>query len=151
MAESGFIEDVNTVFEVRSGQYQNAVTGIYGPSSGLKYAAAFLREGEKAAMQTLANFTSPVVVSVDHYGATTGLVVMGCCDTPDNCPLKTDGQIGLGDREWKTTKFTCPKETGQLLFICANELTNQGACAFDNIHLMVPGPGGSTQSQVKLC
>jgi len=150
VAESGFIEDVNGVFEVRKGQYQNQVTGIPGASSGEKYAVVFLKEHERGALQTLANFTTPVVISVDHYVATSGMSLMGCCDTPDNCPLKTSPQITAPDRQWKTTKFTCPKETGQLLFICDNRGQNQGACAIDNIHLMVPS-SGSSPSQVKLC
>jgi hypothetical protein len=135
MAKAG-VDDFEKQFTIQSGRFENVITGIDGPSQGDKYAAVYLRGGERAALTTIVTLIDPVVISLDRYVATTGMIMRGCCDSPDDCPFETSGHALPTDRDWIPANFTCPSGTTQVTLICDNIETSQGACGIDNIRVL---------------
>ena len=126
----------NRDFAIARRKFKNRATGIRRPGEGRAFAAVFLRPRSKAGLQ--ASF--PVAqedfrVAFKYYEVTQGIQLLACCDSSDNCPIKSDPSVSVGDRDWQEASFSCPAGTRSLLFLCHNEANNQGACGVDHVRI----------------
>uniref|UniRef100_A0A915CC64 MAM domain-containing protein n=1 Tax=Parascaris univalens TaxID=6257 RepID=A0A915CC64_PARUN len=84
----------------------------------------------------LTNLTEPIRLRFQYYEGTHGVQLKGCCNNLDNCIFRSDKSVSVSDRTWKLTELTCPAGTSEIIFVCENTRTNQGACAIDDIQVI---------------
>ncbi|CAD5215736.1 unnamed protein product [Bursaphelenchus okinawaensis] len=131
------LNGLSTKFQVVKGQFMNRVTGIKDNPEGDYYAASFLYPKEKAVLAAdVGAIDESSRIKFKYYEGTHGVQLKGCCDSIDKCPFNTDKFVTVGDREWKSGDFVCPRSTRQVLFFCENTRTNQGACALDDVQVV---------------
>ncbi|VDM42248.1 unnamed protein product [Toxocara canis] len=131
------IRGLTTRFQIVTGQFMNRVTGVKEGTEGDFYAATFLFPREMAGLAAdLANLTQPIRLRFQYYEGTHGVQLKGCCDSLEDCFFRSDKFVTVSDRTWKLTEFTCPPGTTQIIFVCENTRTNQGACAIDDIQVI---------------
>ncbi|VDK45819.1 unnamed protein product [Anisakis simplex] len=131
------IRGLTTRFQVVTGQFMNRVTGVKEGTEGDFYAATFLFPREMAGLAVeLNNLTEAIRLRFQFYEGTHGVQLKGCCDSLDNCPFRSDKFVSISDRTWKLSDFTCAPGTTEIIFVCENTRTNQGACAIDDIQVI---------------
>ena len=95
-------------------------------------------------------------------------MLLGCCDSLQNCPVETvDLTMHRASRTWKDDAFMCPAGTtqvgalriskeccfkSQVLFVCDARILGitNGACGIDNIQLYY-FDGDIESSQRRVC
>uniref|UniRef100_A0A914W7B6 MAM domain-containing protein n=1 Tax=Plectus sambesii TaxID=2011161 RepID=A0A914W7B6_9BILA len=133
-------QSANDTFQVRVGRFKNPVTGIVRAAAGTRYSAAYLKHGSVAKLEATVKLSHDRVIRFQHYEATAGIQMKGCCDGDDNCPFQTNPEVNAVDLKWSTASFQCPAGTKKILFVCKNDAKNEGACGVDSIELFGGSP-----------
>lgn len=83
----------------------------YVSASGNYFSAAYLKPKEKAIMEADVVLGEDRVIRFMRYEATVGIQFKGCCDSVENCPFSTDGDVSIADKSWHSSSFVCPRGT----------------------------------------
>ncbi|VDN24722.1 unnamed protein product [Gongylonema pulchrum] len=126
-------------------------TSIYGRN----FVQALAPPGTIAVLETATSFAEDHKIVFDVLEFTEGERLFGCCFKKDLAPHDNIFDITsllAGSRPpelfcpfatpahstsviWRTARFTCPRGTSKVLFMCENFGTNNGTCAMDNIRV----------------
>uniref|UniRef100_A0A915JWK4 Uncharacterized protein n=1 Tax=Romanomermis culicivorax TaxID=13658 RepID=A0A915JWK4_ROMCU len=128
----------NTFQQAGPDPFKNPATGVAKSPDNSKYAAAYLKPGDKACMQSPSGLfqNNDYQVKFQEYKATEGISMRACCDTIEGCPYETGSKVEKGDfRQWYQGAVTCKKGTSKIIYVAENKGPNEGGVGIDNIQV----------------
>jgi hypothetical protein len=82
-----------------------------------------LKHGALAKLETAVELAEDRVIRFQHYEATAGMLMKGCCDNLDNCPFQTDLEVNAVDHNWSKSSFQCPASTKKVRTLTFGSVT----------------------------
>lgn len=119
------------------GPFKNPATGVGKSADNSRYAAAYLKPGESAYMESEGNtFDTDKQIKFQEYKATEGISLKACCDTMQGCSYDSGKKVEKGDfRQWYQGGVTCKQGTQKVIFLAENTGNNEGGVGIDNVQV----------------